>query len=180
MPVTAVRGGIHRCIPRSLPQPRLRLDTASAHRDEMLTATFYCRGADARGQLEARAAQSELRKASDSLRRLLAHEGQDSKETVALIDDATKRLQHLRSRVGKHAELVNKAKEGEEKMAVERERAKTRLDAVEKNIVSCNLERVSILSERDEIRRDILRAKRTLEVGTLHSTNQGFAAGFRC
>lgn len=138
----------------------------------MLTATFYGRGAGARGQLEARAAQSELQKASDSLQRLLSHEGQYSKETVALIDEATKRLQRLRSRVEKHAELVNKAREGEEKMAEERDRAKNMLDEVEKDIARYNLERVSILTERDEIRRDILLAKRTLEVRALRSSNQ--------
>lgn len=134
----------------------------------MLTASFYKHNENARGQAEGRAAQSELRKASESLRKLLSHDGPHSKNSVLLIDDAVKRLQLLRCRVATHAKLTQNVREEGRRLRHMRERIRKRLDEVDKDIAQAKLERANLLTQLDEIRRGVLHRRRALEVSLIY------------
>lgn len=130
----------------------------------ILARTFYRGNGDARGQGERRAVHVEMRKATECLQKLLLHEGEHSKDTVALIDGVTKHLQRLRGRLARHAELVKDAREEKGKLLETQEALNKRVDEVESNLARTNLESVNLLSECDKIRRDILFAKKSIEL----------------
>lgn len=130
----------------------------------MLARTFYRGNGDTRGQGERRAALVEMRKATECLQKLLLHEGEHSKDTVVLIDGVTKQLQRLRGRLERHAELVKGAKEEKRKLLETQDALNKRVDEVESNVARTNLESVNLLSQCDKIRRDILLARRSLEL----------------
>lgn len=143
----------------------------------MLTATFYRRGAGARAVAENKAAAGDARRAAEALRGVLAlgqRASEPSKaETAAVLDEATDRLRALQMRVARHAQLVARVKQQEAEVAAAR--ASARVDEVDKGIVETNVRRVNILAESDEVRRDVVLARRRLKVRCFDFA--GFGAG---
>lgn len=130
----------------------------------MFSTTFYRRDANARGAAEGRAVGLELNKAVEYLQRVLRYEEGYSKDTVALIDDVSKRLQILRDRLQKHRELERNAKKEEGKLIEVKNALRRKVDEIERSVADINLERANTLAECDKFRRDIATTKRILQV----------------
>lgn len=84
-----------------------------------------------------------------------------------MLEDATDRLLALQHRIARHRELIGVVTKCEQRIAAKDVGGKGKLDRVERAIVNSNVERVNFLASKDEIRHDLLLAKRRLEVGLL-------------
>lgn len=120
----------------------------------LLAATFYRREEDNRTY----EALAEARKAETALRKLL-EVGQevDVKRKEVIIEEAIRTLRVLKARVGKQKELATKVKQGERK---ERER----MEEMEREIAECSVRTGGLLRRANEVRGDIVRLRREMEV----------------
>jgi len=119
-----------------------------------------------------RSAETDVRKASESLERVIEKgensrvdsNGQVDQKTLETIEEATKRLEQLKHRIEEHAALVVLVAEKETALQQKRDKYQCKLDEIDAGIVEASMARVNILSERDTIARDLLRRKREVKV----------------
>lgn len=137
----------------------------------LAAATFYKKSPTAKAAQATRAAQQDARKASDALAAILGGEtGKELKEfkdgdvdhrTSRALEAATDTLNSLKMRIQRHAVLIGRVAELDAALTKSEGGKAEEIDA---GIVHANMERVMILSDRDAIARDILLARRQLEV----------------
>lgn len=121
---------------------------------------------------ETSAAQTDVRKASEGLKRIVRQaelgdetDGAVRRETTDAIDYAVHRLQLLKQRIERHADRVVMIAELEACLNRQESGFEARETEIDSNIVRVSVERVQILSERDRILRDIVIARRIIQVG---------------
>lgn len=120
----------------------------------LLAATFY-RREDDNWTYEALA---EARMAETALRKLLeVGRGADVKRKQLVIEEAIRTLGVLKARLGRQKELAARVKEGESK---ERER----MEEMEREIAECRVRTGGSLRRADEVRGDIARLRKEMEV----------------
>ncbi|KAI0562562.1 hypothetical protein FGB62_58g11 [Gracilaria domingensis] len=131
----------------------------------MLASTFF------RKSSQQEDVEREVSEAADSLSRLLqiadtrtnSHHARQDAAIDKTIDNAIRKLESLQHRLVRHKELVDLVEVFENEIAKKADEAKKRESELEQWIVEASMQRVTLLSQKDEIANQLAVMKRRLQ-----------------
>lgn len=112
----------------------------------------------------------EIKQATESLSKLLSHAQQphqkDKALTQSLLQNAIEDLKKLRDRLEAHSQLLALIDVFEDEIDRKERQAKQTESELEQQIIAANIQRVTLLSQRDELANQLASLKRQLRVRT--------------
>ncbi|CAN8066034.1 unnamed protein product [Agarophyton chilense] len=136
----------------------------------MLASTFFRKSSKQQEQVDI---EREVEKAAESLSRLSQIAQLRSNayhcQTEKIIENAIRNLDVLQQRLARHNELVDLVQVLETEILKKEEEQKKRESELEQLIVETNMQRVTLLTQRDEIANQLAITKRRLQEQQLES-----------